>query len=134
MDLFSVTGGKKLRCGYTTGSCAAAAAKAAARRALTGEAVAAVSITTPQGVVLTLEIHDSAVHPGRARCAVVKDGGDDPDITNGLFVYADVALTDQGLDMRGGEGIGTGTKAGLDCPVGEWASKPGPPRTMSPDL
>ena len=55
MDLFSVTGGKKLRCGYTTGSCAAAAAKAAARMALTGEAVAAVSITTPQGVVLVFK-------------------------------------------------------------------------------
>lgn len=130
MDLFSVTGGKKLRCGYTTGSCAAAAAKAAARMALTGEAVAAVSITTPQGVVLTLEIHDSAVHPGRARCAVVKDGGDDPDITNGLFVYTDVVLTDQGIDIRGGEGIGTVTKAGLACPVGEWAINPVPRRMI----
>lgn len=130
MDLFSVTGGKKLRCGYTTGSCAAAAAKAAARMALTGEAAAAVSITTPQGVVLTLEIHDSAVHPGRARCAVVKDGGDDPDITNGLFVYTDVALTDQGIDIRGGEGIGTVTKAGLACPVGEWAINPVPRRMI----
>ena len=79
MDLFSVTGGKKLRCGYTTGSCAAAAAKAAARMALTGEAAAAVSITTPRGVVLTLEIQDSTMRPGKARCAVVKDGGDDPD-------------------------------------------------------
>ena len=130
MDLFSVTGGKKLRCGYTTGSCAAAAAKAAARMALTGEAVAAVSITTPQGVVLTLEIHDSAVHPGRARCAVVKDGGDDPDITNCLFVYTDVVLTDQGIDIRGGEGIGTVTKAGLACPVGEWAINPVPRRMI----
>ena len=130
MDLFSITGGKKLRCGYTTGSCAAAAAKAAARMALTGEAAAAVSITTPQGVVLTLEIHDSAVHPGRARCAVVKDGGDDPDITNGLFVYADVALTDQGINIRGGEGIGTVTKAGLACSIGEWAINPVPRRMI----
>lgn len=130
MDLFSITGGKKLRCGYTTGSCAAAAAKAAARMALTGDAAAAVSITTPQGVVLTLEIHDSAVHPGRARCAVVKDGGDDPDITNGLFVYADVALTDQGIDIRGGEGIGTVTKAGLACSIGEWAINPVPCRMI----
>ena len=130
MNLFSVTGGKKLRCGYTTGSCAAAAAKAAARMALTGDAAAAVSITTPQGVVLTLEIHDSAVHPGRARCAVVKDGGDDPDITNGLFVYADVALTDQGIDIRGGEGIGTVTKAGLACSIGEWAINPVPRRMI----
>lgn len=130
MDLFSITGGKKLRCGYTTGSCAAAAAKAAARMALTGDAAAAVSITTPQGVVLTLEIHDSAVHPGRARCAVVKDGGDDPDITNGLFVYADVALTDQGIDIRGGEGIGTVTKAGLACSIGEWAINPVPRRMI----
>ena len=130
MDLFSITGGKKLRCGYTTGSCAAAAAKAAARMALTGDAAAAVSITTPQGVVLTLEIHDSAVHPGRARCAVVKDGGDDPDITNGLFVYADVVLTDQGIDIRGGEGIGTVTKAGLACSIGEWAINPVPRRMI----
>ena len=130
MDLFSVTGGKKLRCGYTTGSCAAAAAKAAARMALTGEADAAVSITTPRGIILTLEIHDSAVQPGRARCAVVKDGGDDPDITNGLLVYADVTLTEQVIDIRGGEGIGTVTKAGLACPVGEWAINPVPRRMI----
>ena len=130
MDLFSVTGGKKLRCGYTTGSCAAAAAKAAARMALTGEAAAAVSITTPRGVVLNLEIQDSAVQPGRARCAVVKDGGDDPDMTNGLLVYADVALTAQGMTLRGGEGIGRVTKAGLACPVGEWAINPVPRRMI----
>lgn len=130
MDLFSVTGGKKLRCGYTTGSCAAAAAKAAARMALTGEAAAAVSITTPRGVVLTLEIQDSTMRPGKARCAVVKDGGDDPDITNGLLVYADVALTAQGVAIRGGEGVGTVTKAGLACPVGEWAINPVPRRMI----
>lgn len=134
MDVFSVKGGKKLRCGYTTGSCAAAAAKAAAVMALTGNVVSAVSVATPRGIVLHLDVQHCLMQPQRASCAVAKDSGDDPDITNGILVYADVVLTDRDTAICGGEGIGRVTKPGLACPVGEWAINPVPRRMICSEL
>ncbi len=122
--------GKKLRLGYTTGSCAAAAAKAAAWMLLRGGKKETIRLLTPKGIELTLAVEDIHSAPDCVRCAIRKDSGDDPDITNGLLVYADVALTAQGVAIRGGEGVGTVTKAGLACPVGEWAINPVPRRMI----
>ncbi len=112
---------KKLRSGYTTGSCAAGAAKAAAQLLLTGKAPATVALMTPKGVPLTLDVADWALDENSALCAVRKDSGDDPDITNGVLVYAKVSKENNGIVIDGGEGIGRVTKPGLNQPVGNAA-------------
>ena len=116
-----LVGGRMLRCGYTTGSCAAAAAKAAATALLTGSFPATVQLRTPKGPLLTLDVRDTSYDGHGFRCAIQKDSGDDPDITNGVLVYATVSKTDAGLSIDGGEGVGRVTRPGLDQPPGEAA-------------
>lgn len=123
--------GKLLRCGYTTGSCAAAAAKAAALMLLSGRAVDAVALETPRGPALSLEILDAETGPDFARCAVRKDAGDDPDITDGILVYAELRKIPAGLVIEGGEGVGRVAKPGLDQPVGAAAINSTPRRMIA---
>ena len=134
-------GGQKLRLGYTTGSCAAAAAKAAALMLLTGQRVLQVQLKTPKGLDLILEIADicfwnekNAVSnscPHAVSCAVRKDSGDDPDITNHALIYAKAARSDiPGIRIDGGEGVGRVTKPGLDQPVGNAAINSTPRRMI----
>lgn len=118
LELYIEQGGKRLRCGYTTGSCAAAAAKAAATLLLCGEAPRTVALDTPRGVPLTLDVLEPRLAGGRAVCAIRKDSGDDPDVTNGVLVYAAVEKRASGVEIDGGEGVGRVTKPGLDQPVG----------------
>lgn len=113
--------GQKLRCGYTTGSCAAAASGAAAEMLISGEISEFSEIMTPKGVLLKLEVLDATISTDYAKCAIKKDSGDDPDITNGILVYAKVSRISDGVEIVGGEGIGKVTKAGLDQPIGEAA-------------
>lgn len=113
--------GKLLRCGYTTGTCAAAAAKAAAKLLLGCEAVHSVSIATPKGIELQLDVWDINMDADKASCAIRKDAGDDPDVTDGVLVYACVKRIDAGINIDGGEGIGRVTKPGLNQPVGNAA-------------
>lgn len=115
------TGRKKLRSGYTTGSCAAGAAKAAAQLLLTGKAPASVGLMTPKGIPLNLDVEDWALEGDSAVCAIRKDSGDDPDITNGVLVYARVTRREGDILIDGGEGIGRVTKLGLNQPVGQAA-------------
>ena len=114
-------GKKRLRCGYTTGSCAAAAAKAAAEMLITGEFLSTAEIITPKGIDLHLEVCEPAINKSYAECAIKKDSGDDPDVTNGILVFARVSCISSGVQIKGGKGIGVVTKAGLDQPVGESA-------------
>ncbi|MDR1558423.1 MAG: cobalt-precorrin-5B (C(1))-methyltransferase CbiD, partial [Clostridiales bacterium] len=116
-----LVGGKLLRRGFTTGSCAAGAAKAAVTMLITQKPCRAVTLTTPGGIPLTLDISDAKITPEHTHCAVQKDSGDDPDVTNGCFVYARVTFAPEGITISGGEGIGRVTKPGLDQPVGEHA-------------
>lgn len=110
---------KKMRTGYTTGSCAAAAAKAAACMLLSGEVIQQVRLMTPKGVELDLEVEQIERRQHGVRCAVRKDSGDDPDVTNGIYVYAEVRKEPEpGIYLDGGEGIGRITKKGLEQPVG----------------
>lgn len=111
----------KLRTGYTTGSCAAAAAKAAARMALTGEEVQEISLLTPAGIRLYLEVVHTIREEGAVSCAIRKDSGDDPDVTNGIYVYAKVSICkeSQNIVLEAGEGIGRVTRKGLEQAVGE---------------
>lgn len=110
---------KKMRTGYTTGSCAAAAAKAAVCMLLSGEVIQQVRLMTPKGVELDLEVEQIERRQHGVRCAVRKDSGDDPDVTNGIYVYAEVRKEPEpGTYLDGGEGIGRITKKGLEQPVG----------------
>ena len=114
-------GTKKMRCGYTTGTCAAAAAKAAAQALLTGSQVKNVDILIPKGGQLSLSVHRCERSGESVICSVIKDSGDDPDVTNGIEVCAEISLIGSGVEIVGGKGVGTVTKAGLDQPVGEAA-------------
>lgn len=114
-------GKQRLRCGYTTGSCAAAASKAAAEMLITGGFVSQVEINTPKGIELHLDVFEPEINEDYAECAVKKDSGDDPDITNGILVFAKVSRIVSEIQIKGGKGIGIVTKAGLDQKVGEYA-------------
>lgn len=119
MENYIIKDGKRLRLGYTTGSCAAAAAKAAAWMLLTGRKRERISITTPKGITLDLEVKQIRMEPGLVQCAIEKDSGDDPDVTKGTLIFASVSPTKApGITIDGGEGIGRVTKRGLDQPVG----------------
>ena len=110
---------KKLRMGYTTGSCAAAAAKAAACMLLGGKTVPEVELMTPKGIRLNLEVLDARVTAEEVSCAIRKDAGDDPDVTDGLKIYAAVRKKETaGVEIDGGEGVGRITRPGLEQPVG----------------
>ena len=134
MDFLRNVNGKLLRCGYTTGACAAAAAKAAGVMLLSGTALERVSVTTPKGVTLTLDVLDIRLGGNAASCAIRKDSGDDPDVTNGMLVYARVEKTPQGIRIDGGEGVGRVTKPGLDQPVGAAAINSTPRKMMEAEL
>jgi len=110
MDRFIYRGTEKLRCGYTTGTCAAAAAKAAAEMLLTQHKVTSSALVTPSGISLLLEVHEQSFNSERASCCIVKDSGDDPDITNGIRVFAVVEKSESGVTILGGKGIGRVTK------------------------
>ncbi len=113
---------KTLRMGFTTGSCAAAAACAAAQLLVTGKAVPFVMLHTPKKITIFLEIAESSLSGNCATCAVLKDSGDDPDVTNGVLVYATVSLRSDGeISIDGGEGVGRVTLPGLDQAVGSAA-------------
>ena len=125
-----------MRYGFTTGSCAAAASKAAAYMLLGGEKIENIVIHTPKGIDFDAKIYDISFEKDAVSCAVVKDSGDDPDVTNGLKIFSKVRiLEDKGsvsdstdtadadyissrISIKAGEGIGTVTAPGLDRPVG----------------
>ena len=135
LELYIPVGRQKLRCGYTTGTCAAAAAAGAAARLLTGETLPAVRITTPAGVTVEAELLQHAAGEGWAACAVRKDGGDDPDVTDGALIFARVERTDTpGIIIDGGEGVGRVTLPGLDQPVGAAAINSTPRRMIAEQL
>jgi cobalt-precorrin-5B (C1)-methyltransferase len=134
MDEVMFSQGQALRCGYTTGSCAAAASKAAAEMLLTGKRVDNVSLLTPKGITLNLEPEDVLLTPAKVSCAIRKDSGDDPDDTNGILVYATVEKTASGLELVGGEGVGRVTKPGLACAVGGPAINPTPRRMITEEV
>ena len=136
MEKYVVKNGKKLRLGYTTGTCAAAAAKAAAVMLLTGKPMSEVGIVTPNGTKLKIPVRELELRENAVRCGVLKDGGDDPDVTHGALIRAEVSLIKKdggnapaeeisgqkeggaSVLIDGGIGVGRVTKPGLDQPVG----------------
>ena len=141
--------GKHLRSGYTTGACATAAAKGAALMLRDQRSVDNVEITLPRGETARFTLHGQRVSPDEASCFVVKDAGDDPDITNGAEIHATVSFLpaspspqpsptrgegENQIIISGGPGIGRVTKPGLAVPPGEWAINPVPRRMITEAL
>ena len=131
LELYIPVGNKRLRCGYTTGTCAAAAAAGAVRLLLTGETLPGVQVDTPAGIAVEVQLLEHTAGPGWAGCAVRKDGGDDPDVTDGALIVARVEKTDApGVTIDGGRGVGRVTRPGLDQPVGAAAINSTPRRMI----
>ena len=131
LEVYIPVGNRQLRCGYTTGTCAAAATAGAVRLLLTGERLPAVRIDTPAGIEVEAELLGHAVGPDWASCSVRKDGGDDPDVTDGALICARVERTNSpGVTINGGTGVGRVTRPGLDQPVGEAAINSTPRRMI----
>jgi len=117
---------RSLRSGYTTGACAAAAAQAATIALLKQEVVNQVQVALPVAQV-NFKIKQCVFDHSQASCSVIKDAGDDPDITNGVEICATVRWKGEpGIDIRGGKGVGAVTKPGLEIPVGMAAINPVP--------
>lgn len=129
------SGTKRLRCGYTTGSCAALASQAATKMLLGSPDVATATIMTPKGLPVTADVLEASRGDGWASCAIRKDGGDDVDATDGMLVYSRASIVDGGIGgdgggepgsgceviIDGGVGVGRVTMPGLDQPVGNAA-------------
>ena len=124
---------RPLRRGWTTGACATAAARAAFTALLSGRFPDPVSIRLPRGATATFPLGLAELGEGCCRAGIVKDAGDDPDVTHGALVVADVAWANPGtgIGFAAGEGVGTITRAGLPLAVGEPAINPGPRAMIS---
>ena len=131
MERYVEKEGKRLRLGYTTGSCAAAASKAAAWMLLTGSRKEHISLVTPKGITLELDVQEIVMEENFVSCAIEKDSGDDPDVTKGTLIFAKVSRTAGfGIEIDGGTGVGRVTKRGLDQPVGAAAINSTPRRMI----
>ena len=118
---------KKLRSGYTTGACATAAAFGAALMLRDQRSVASVDLTLPSGDKVTFQLAGQRFDRSSASCFVVKDAGDDPDVTHGVEMHVEVTRRDRpGIELKAGTGVGTVTKPGLPVPVGQPAINPVP--------
>ncbi len=117
----------KLKMGYTTGTCAQAATKGSALMLAKGKIISTVEVLTPSKNKFNIKLIDQKIGKSFAKCGVIKDSGDDPDVTNGIKVYSKVKKTDvYGIKITGGTGVGKVTKQGLAVPFGEYAINPIP--------
>ena len=137
---------RKLRLGYTTGSCAAAAAKASAYMLLSGKVVDYINLMTPKGIPLHLEVLNAEWGRGFVSCAIRKDAGDDPDVTDGVLIYAKVSYHRESsfseqynknqnkIYIGAGVGVGIVTKPGLEQPQGAPAINRVPRQMITEEL
>lgn len=127
MNTFRQINGKTYKYGFTTGTCAAAAAKGAVQLLCQGIASTSVDVLLPGGKKATIPIFHSAWQENGTLCSVIKDAGDDPDVTNGIEIEATARYNHTGaITIKGGKGIGTVTRKGLQIAVGQPAINPTP--------
>jgi len=135
LDVYVQVGAKKMRCGYTTGTCAAIASRAAVEMLFGGIDVERASLLTPKGIEVTVDILDIQRGEDWVSCGVAKDGGDDIDATNGMVIYARAEKSEvPGITLDGGIGIGRVTKPGLAVAVGEAAINPVPRQMITSEV
>lgn len=126
---FVVKNGKKLRSGYTTGTCACAAAMAATIMHFEREDIKEVKVRD-----FTLDIGDIKKEENSISCSVTKDAGDDPDVTHGIKIFASSTKIDSGIVIQGGEGVGVVTRKGLKVPIGHAAINPVPYKNIKDEV
>ncbi len=134
LEKYVSKGSKKLRCGFTTGTCAAAASAGAARMLLSGKVIENITVITPSGNSVTVGLKDIKKENDYVSCAVQKDSGDDPDVTDKILVYSTVSYEKSGITVDGGEGVGRVTKNGLKQQIGEAAINPVPRKMIEEQL
>lgn len=122
----------KLRTGYTTGTCAAASSKACALAIINQEKIESVSVDLPKGKMITIMIQSCEFNKTDAKCSVIKDAGDDPDVTHGAEIFVNLSLTSNvnQIEIEGGEGVGIVTKPGLGLEIGKAAVNPTPKKMI----
>lgn len=132
MEDYAYVNGKKLKKGYTTGTCATAATVAALNMIFNQEIIEKVSVHTASGIEVTVDIHEQSFEDSSATAAVQKDGGDDADATHGMLIYSTVTLLPNSteIEIDGGEGVGRVTQKGLAIPIGMAAINPTPRRVI----
>lgn len=126
----------KLRTGFTTGTCAAAAAKAALAAIISQKKIESVEVLLPKEKKLLINISSCSFDSTTARCSVIKDGGDDPDVTHGAEIVVELQLTDNAnrIEIDGGQGVGRVTKPGLGLEIGSAAINPTPKKMIIENL
>jgi len=126
----------KLRTGYTTGSSATAAAKAALLSIINQKKTEGVDILLPKGTFMKIPIHSCEFESNKAKCSVIKDGGDDPDVTHGAEIIVELSLSEKvnEIDIDGGEGVGIVTKPGLGLEIDKPAINPVPKKMIAENL
>jgi cobalt-precorrin-5B (C1)-methyltransferase len=127
---------KKLKTGFTTGTSATAAAIAAAQSIIEQKVVDVVEVKLPKGKFIKIPIHLCNFEKESAHCSVIKDGGDDPDVTHGAEIIVDLSFTDKKnqIEIDGGEGVGIVTKPGLGLEINKPAINPIPKKMISENL
>ncbi len=127
---------KKLKTGFTTGTSATAAAKAALLSIINQTKIENIDVKLPKGNFIKIPIHLCKFEKNKARCSVIKDGGDDPDVTHGAEIVVDLSLTDKKneIEIDGGEGVGIVTKPGLGLEINKAAINPVPKKMIYENL
>ena len=127
---------KKLRTGYTTGSSATAASKAALLSIIKQQKIVEVEITLPKKTTIKIPVNSCQFEKNRAKCSVIKDGGDDPDVTHGAEIIVDLTFSNNKnqIEIDGGEGVGIVTKPGLGLEINKPAINPVPKKMITENL
>ncbi|CAD6517103.1 putative cobalt-precorrin-6A synthase (deacetylating) [metagenome] len=127
---------EKLRTGYTTGTSATAAAKAALLSIIIQTRIENIDVKLPKGSFIKIPVHSCQFDENKARCSVIKDGGDDPDVTHGAEIIVDLSFSDKNneIEIDGGEGVGIVTKPGLGLELNKAAINPVPKKMINENL
>ena len=127
---------EKLRTGFTTGTAAAATSKAAILSIINQKKIDSVKVTLPKNHEIGIKIHSCEYSNSTAKCSVIKDGGDDPDVTHGAEIFVELSLTSElnKIEIDGGEGVGIVTKPGLGLEINEPAINPTPKKMIAENI